>query len=289
MKRITIIGLGLIGGSLGLALKKALGTEIEVTGHARKGEVARLALEKQAVDKTEAGLASAVKTAEMVIIATPVLAMRDILKRIAPELAAGCIVTDAASTKAAVLEWAEQYLPQNVNFVGGHPMAGKETFGIEAADATLFQGCTYCLTPARSASRESMHRLKWMAETVGAKPMFLSAADHDYMVAGISHLPLVISTALVSSVTRSNNWPTMSKLASTGFRDVTRLASGNTEMSRDICLTNRDSLVRWIDDYMMELRKYRDAVSEGNPDIEAAFARARETRQEWLKKRFGLG
>ena len=278
--RIAIIGLGLIGGSMGLSLRKK--ADLEVVGFARRGETASRALELGAVDRTEGDLLAAVRDADLVLIATPVMAMKDIMAKIGESLDKGCIVTDVASTKAQVMGWAEECLPSWVSFIGGHPMAGKETSGIEAADADLFIGCTYCLMPRRSATKEAIDKVEGLVRQIEAKPIFIDASEHDMLVAAVSHLPMVISSALVSMATKSSSWAEMSELAATGFRDLTRLASGSPEMSRDICLTNREFILRWIDEYSEELEKFRHLISEGSEELGEAFLQARERREGWL-------
>jgi len=288
--RIAIIGLGLIGGSIGLALRRA-GAGFEVVGFARRPEVASRALELGAVDRTEGSLISAVKDAELVLIATPAMAMKEILAEIGGSLREGSIVTDTASTKAKVMDWAEDTLPPSVSFIGGHPMAGKETSGIEAADGDLFQGCTYCLIAGRGAAQEARDTVAGLVRQIGANTLFIDASEHDSLVAGVSHLPLLISVALVAATTRSPSWPQMARLAASGFRDLTRLASGDPRMSRDICLTNREPILHWIDDYIEELRALRRLVSEGgvkggggeSEKLGEAFMRVREEREGWLR------
>lgn len=284
MTRVAIIGLGLIGGSMGLALKKAKIADLELVGFARRSEVASRALSIGAVDRAEGDLLSAVEGANLVIIATPVLAIKEILAQMGEHLPQGCIVTDTASTKAQVMAWAEDLLPPSVSFIGGHPMAGKETFGIEAADADLFRGFSYCLVPGRNATNEAIHAVEGLVRQIGAKPLFLDAWEHDSLVAGVSHLPLLISAALVATTTKSAWWPKMARLAATGFRDLSRLASGSPEMSRDICLTNREPILRWIDEFIKEMEEFRRLISEDGKELEKALLRAREERERWLQE-----
>ena len=149
-------------------------------------------------------------------------------------------------------------------------------------DADLFLGCTYCLVPGPGATNEAIDTLEDLVKKVGAKPLFIEASEHDSLVAAISHLPIIISSALVSMTTRSPSWPEMAKLAATGFRDLTRLASGSPEMSRDICLTNKEPILRWLDEYIQELEGFRRLVSS-DEGLEEAFIRAREARQGWLR------
>ena len=283
--RVSIVGLGLIGGSMGLALRRA-SADVEVVGFARRHEVACRAVELGAVNRAVEHLLEAVAGADLVLIATPVMAIKDVMKAMAQALDAGCIVTDAGSTKAQVMAWAGELLPPTVSFVGGHPMAGKELAGIEAADARLFVGCTYCLTPGAGATVEATETVEGLVRQIGAKPFFVDAEQHDSLVGAISHLPMLMSAALVSMAAGSPNWPEMAGLAATGFRDITRLASGSPQMSRDICLTNRDAITLWLDEYVKELTRFRHLVSDGGEELERALIRAKEQRDIWLRERW---
>ena len=244
----------------------------------------RVALDSGAVDRVESSLKETVRSAELIVIATPVLTIENILSDIAADLAPDSVVTDTASTKLQVMRWAEQLLPPRVSFVGGHPMAGKETSGIEAAKADLFRSCTYCLTPAQQAKPVALETVIDMVRHLGAEPMTIGAQQHDNLVAGISHLPLLVSAALVSATTRNPSWEQMSRLAASGYRDVTRLASGNPEVNAHICLSNRPAIISWIDEFTRELQRLRGLVADGNNEIEAALAVANEARQRWLER-----
>ena len=285
MSRIAIIGLGLIGGSLGLALKRASPRELEIVGYARRPETASRAMELGAVDGAKESLSSSVEGAELVIVATPVMAIRDIFQEIAPHLPRGSVVTDTASTKAMVMKWAAECLPSGVGFIGGHPMAGKETSGIDAADPDLFRGAVYCLVPDSNAPVEATELVKGLVGQIGARTLILDAEEHDRLLAGISHLPILLSAALVSATTKSPLWPRMSQLAATGYRDLSRLASGNPRMGRDICLTNRDNILYWIDEYIRELGELRSLVANGDAGLEEALIEAMEARRVWLQER----
>ena len=282
VRTIAIVGLGLIGGSLGLALKQADLSQAELVGYARNQDVAARAVGIGAVDRTSGSIAAAVDGADVVVLATPTMAMKEIMRQMAPHLRAGCTVTDTASTKMKVMEWAESYLPAAVSFIGGHPMAGKESSGIDVAEAGLFRGCTYCLVPGHSASQSSTELIADLVGRIGAGPLFLTAPEHDEFVAGISHLPFIVSSSLVSATTRNPLWREMSRLAATGYRDVGRLASQNPRMNRDICLTNRDNVLFWIDEFAGELARFRRLVSEGSEDMEEAFLAAQRARKAWL-------
>ena len=279
---VAIIGLGLIGGSIGLALRQGKKSNWEIVGYSRRQETVANALSLGAIQRGETGLEDSVKQAEFVIVATPVLTVKKIFSSIAPHIPAGCIITDTGSTKVQVMKWAKDILPPTVDFIGGHPMAGRETYGIQAAKADLFRGCTYCLTPSEKASPKSIDKVVRMIGKLGATPYFIDAQEHDDLVAGISHLPMLLSAALVSLTTKNPSWPKMSKLAASGYHDLTRLASGNPEVNSHICLSNKAAIVNWIDKFSQELERYRQLVANGDKRLEQTLAEARQARQKWL-------
>jgi prephenate dehydrogenase len=283
-RRIAIIGLGLIGGSIGLALKRAGSDGVELVGYARRPETADRALQLGAIDRVEGSLASTVDKAALVILAIPTMSVKEILCQIGSHLPAGSVVTDVASTKVQVMKWAEESLPPGVSFVGGHPMAGKELSGIEVADADLFRGCTYCIVPGRGASDDAVQTIVDLVHKVGARHVFVNAAEHDQFVAGISHLPLILASALVMATTKSPQWSKMSEVAATGYQGATRLASQHPRMNRDICLTNGENIVSWIDDFAKELQRFRGLIAEGDLGLEQAFDRARQARNAWIEE-----
>jgi prephenate dehydrogenase len=281
---VTIIGLGLIGGSIGLALTQDRKSGWEIVGYSRRRETVANALSLGAIERGETNLKDAVRRAELVIIATPALTVKEIFSRIAHHLPSGCIVTDTASTKVQIMKWAEQMLPPTAHFIGGHPMAGRETYGIQAAEAKLFRRCTYCLTPSHKASAESIDMVIGMTKKLGATPFLIDPQEHDNLVAGISHLPMLLSAALVSVTTRNPSWAKMSKLAASGYHDLTRLASGNPEVNSHICLSNQKDIIDWIDKFSRELEEYRQLVAEGDRRLEQALTEANKARQKWLKQ-----
>ena len=283
MKKIAIIGLGLIGGSLALALKKASARGAEIVGFSRSAQTIAVARKCGAIDQAAKNLASAVSGADMVVIATPVMVTKEVLASISEHLSPKCVVTDTGSTKVQVMQWAGEYLSPKVSFIGGHPMAGKETSGINEAEADLFQGCVYCLTPSSCATPQAVRKLKRLVESIGAKPFFIDAETHDNLVAGVSHLPMLLSAAFVTATTKSRLWPEMAKLAAGGYRDLSRLASGNPQMNRDICLTNQEKIVDWLDRYIEVLKGYRDLVAEDSDELSKMLAQAREARENWLR------
>ncbi len=284
MPRIAIIGLGLIGGSLGLALKRAELPNLEIAGHDRERGVASRAKKLGAIDVEVRHPADTAAGASVVIIATPILQIRQVMEDLAPGLGKGALVTDTASTKRDVLAWADELLPDDANFVGGHPIAGKEIAGIDAAEASLFEGRPWAVSPSLGASVPAIQTLEHLIRLVGARPVTIDAAEHDSYLAAVSHLPLVTATALFSLVSGSHAWPELAALAGSGFRDTTRLASTNPDLSHDISLTNREALVHWLDRLGAELQRIRQLIQdEEHPDeMLAAFAEAKTARDAFL-------
>ena len=222
--------------------------------------------------------------------------MRGLLADLAPHLAPGAIVTDAASTKADVERWALELLPSHVHWVGGHPMAGKETAGLEHAVSALFQGRTWCIVPPSNADSEAVRRVTQLAIDTGARPLELDAQSHDRAVAAVSHLPFTAAAALAASVITREDFGAHAAIAGTGLRDMTRLASGDPVMHRDICLTNRDNLVRELEQYVEQLQHAISLLraapapdeAEGHPataDLGAYFEHLKERRDAWLAGR----
>jgi len=279
-QRVAIIGLGLIGGSIGLALHKAKAAQ-EITGYDLGKGVTDQARKMGAIDVPCIALADAVRGAELVVLATPVGAMHALLQNIAGSVTPGAVVTDVASTKTQVISWAEEFLPAQVAFVGGHPMTGKEQSGVEAADAALFQGRIYCLTPTPRTRPAAINKVSAFVEALGGRVRFLEPAEHDGQVAGVSHLPFVASIALMKVVGEGAAWGDAAQLAAGGFRDMTRLAAGSPEMYRDICLTNRDALLRWLDGYIATLSTVRQHIAARDRNLAEEFAKVQQLRIEW--------
>jgi prephenate dehydrogenase len=291
MLHVTIIGMGLIGTSLGMALRSAdekdapLG-KILLTGYDKNPRAVTDARGRLAIDREARTLKEALHEAQLVIVAVPVQAVRQVFEEIGPLLPNGAVVTDVASTKAQVVAWARELLPRTVQFIGGHPMAGREKSGPQAAERTLFERAIYCATPTSETGERAMQVLEALVEQIGAKLYYIDAAEHDAYVAGVSHLPFVLSAVLVDAVSRSAGWKEMQPLASTGFRDISRLASGDVEMHRDICLTNHEALVRWIDEATSSLMNLREAIeTQDSQALTQFFEQAQAGREEWLQSK----
>ena len=286
MAKITLIGTGLIGTSLALALNASQLKDLQVVG-TDSDRLARSRAEKRkAFHKVENRLLDAIDGADIVVLATPVMTMKGIMELIAPELPSGSVVTDVGSSKKVVLEWAQEILPDTVDFVGGHPMAGKEESGPDSAEPDLFQDKTYCVIPDKKASQQSVSEITTMVEAIGAVPYFIGVDEHDSFVAAASHLPFLLSTSLVGCTSKSANWEDIAQLASSGYRDISRLASGDPVMHRDICLTNNQPIISWIDAFIKELYEFRNILAdEAGPDsekVKKVFDDVADARAQWL-------
>lgn len=280
--RVAIIGLGLIGGSIGLALRAAE-PDFEIVGHDKDGDASKKAQKLGAVEKTAWNLISAIDGAELVIIATPTLAIRDIFEATAPHLRPDCVVTDTSNVKEEVLRWADELLPDSVHFVGGDPMVSSDEAGIDAATADLFTGSTYAIVPSVKAHPAAIELVTSMVRTLGAEPFFLDAAEHDGQIVGVEHLPHIAATALLMTTTQSSARRDISRLPSRTFWRATHLPSSDPETYRDMCLTNRENISRWIDSYIENLRDLQQRLSDGDAETwEELFTQLIDERSRWL-------
>lgn len=291
MQKVTIVGLGLIGASIGLGLQKWATDDgerksvLEISGFDVAIEHQNYAKRIKAVDRTEWNLGDAVDGADVIIIATPVTSIRDVLEIVSDRAPQDTIVTDTGSTKSQVMEWADELLPRSMNFVGGHPMAGKAV-SIEGAEATLFKGATWCVSPSVHATEEAVQTVLGIVSALEAEPRFIDPHEHDGFVGAVSHLPFMLSIALMRSVASNNSWKELCQLTSSGFRDVSRLAGGDPKMHRDICATNSDNIVRWIDSAMDELSHMRDLIKDGSDEameqLLQEMDKAQHARAQWI-------
>ncbi|MPZ49769.1 MAG: prephenate dehydrogenase/arogenate dehydrogenase family protein [Dehalococcoidia bacterium] len=278
MGKLAIIGLGLIGSSMGLALRRAEPVNTEIVGFDKDADIGAVAFQMGAVQRLAPTLRDAVADATMIIVATPIISIRGVFEKIAPHLQKGAVVTDTASTKADVMRWARDTLPPGVHFVGGHPMAGKEQAGPGAAEPSLFDGRPYCIVSSGDVMPGAVSAVENLAKAVEAEPFFLDAEEHDSYAAAISHVPLIASIGLFNLARSSIAWRELANMAGPGFRDLTRLASGEPGMAHDICLTNRENILHWINRYIGELQRLADQVEQGEP--QALYRILAETQME---------
>lgn len=278
---VAIIGTGLIGASLGLAIR-ATSPDTRIVGFDIGRDSQRMATRAKAVDQFAATMDAAVHDAQLVVIATPVRAIEHVLRELAGSIQSDTLVTDTASTKAQVLAWAGAHLPPNVSFVGGHPMTGRLTTGSPEPLATLFQNTVYCIVPAAQADTNRVQRFVQLVEAIGAAPYFVDADEHDGLVAGISHLPYLASVALMRSIASDRSWREMSTVAAGGFASATQLAAADPLMYTDICLTNRGPILRQLDRYLEQLTAMRRMIERGDESLRDAFTEAQTARDTWI-------
>ncbi len=281
--RMTIIGTGLVGTSIGLGLKKSK-PNYEIVGHDKDPGAASKAKKLGAVDKTAWNLINAIEGAGLVILALPLDAIKPTLEAIAPYLAQGCVVTDTASAKRQVLTWAEAILPPGVHFVGGHPLLTAEGQGPESATAALLDGATYCLTPTPETNPEAVELLTGLAATLGASPYFLDAVEHDNFMAAVGYLPLLMAASLMNLAANSPSHRELRKLSGGDFRHATALSETNAAATAQICVANSEAVLRCLDAYVNELGRLRGLIAAGGPELQSDLQKAAEARALWLSR-----
>lgn len=289
LQRITIIGIGNIGGSLALALRANEQATIEVVGYVRRKEAVEEALRLATVDRVTTNLVEAVQDSDLVVLATPVAAMQQTLSAINPHLADNAVVTDVGSTKVDVMEWGASSIGPGASFVGGHPMAGSAAAGIDGANAKLFRDTVFCIVRENGTPDKAVATLGQLVSWIGAKPVYMSAAEHDHYVAAVSHLPMLLSSALVSYAAGGEDWGSMSQLAAMGFREMTRMAAGSAEVRRSICSTNKNAIVNSLEGFIAMLEDYRECILADDHKILDKFEDARLSRKDWIARRYPGG
>ncbi len=280
INRLALIGLGLIGGSLSLALKER-GLVGEVVGYSRQLQTRLRARELGLIDRPVDSAAEAVRGADVVFIATPVQAMASVFAEIAPELDPHALITDGGSVKGSVVVAAKSALSpaQWGQFVPGHPIAGTERSGPDAAFATLFVDHRVILTPINENSPEMVARAVDLWQSVGAVVEQMSVQHHDHVLAATSHLPHLAAFGLVSALSRLEERYEVFRYAAGGFRDFSRIASSDPQMWRDICVANRDELLPMLDHYLVELNRLRQLIEAGDSaGVEKLFVDAKAVR-----------
>jgi prephenate dehydrogenase len=284
-RKVVIFGVGLIGGSFSLALRK-VGAVSEVVGFGRSQVTLEQARQLGILDRIGSDVAREVCDADLVLLATPVAQMPDIFARIAPHLGAHTRVTDGGSTKGDVVAAARANLGNKISqFVPAHPIAGAEKSGAAAAMADLYQGKKVVLTPLSENSKESVARVRKAWELCGANVSELTAEQHDTVFAAVSHLPHLLSFALVHDLAQRGNRDQLLSFAASGFRDFTRIAASSPEMWRDICIANRDALKRELRQYADELYVLHQALENNDAaKLEAVFSEARKVRSAWQQQ-----
>ena len=279
-KKITIIGVGLIGGSLGLALKEKK-PNFKITG-IDKQEIIEKAITRGAIDEGTVNLEEGIKEADVVILATPVKTILDLLPQINPFLKRGCLVTDTGSTKGQVVERANEVLSKDVFFIGGHPMAGSEKCGIESANPHLFQDRTYILTPTKKSNLIATEKIFSLIKMIDANRLILDPLEHDRIVSAVSHLPQIIAVSLINAIgelaIRGNN-NNYFKAIGGGFRDMTRIALSPCKIWEDICDTNQENILKMIQEFRNYLGVIEDKLKNDPSSLKEEFQKASKLRE----------
>ena len=281
MERITIIGTGVVGMSMGLALKRANLRNTEVVGSSGDRDALSVGAKAGAYDDTSANMRTAVRGAQLIVMDTAFTQTREMLEALAPIAEDGCVITDTGAAKVKALDWAAELLPRNVDFVGGRPLIRKPFSSLEDASADLMRGAQYCITPGNAARQESVRTVVGMAELMGAKPLFMDPHEHDSYAVAMEVLPAVLSSAFVSTAAGSESWREMHRLAAGTFAEYSRLASEDPLDNEASCYTNPNALVHWIDQYIAQLYEYRNMIKDADDGLVDAFVGAWENRARW--------
>jgi len=286
INKLVIIGVGLIGGSFALALKKARMVK-QVTGVGRSRKNLQVALKRGVIDEVETDAARAVVDADLVLVGAPVGQMAGIFTRIAPALPRGAVVTDAGSTKQDVIAAARLHLGEHFSrFVPAHPIAGTEHSGAAAAFSELFRERNLILVPQKETNAAALRLVSSAWQACGARIVRLAAAEHDAIFGAVSHLPHVVAFALVHLLARQPDPRKLFGFSGGGLRDTVRIAGSSPEMWRDICIANRAALLPLLEGYIGELETARRALAAGDgAALEAMFGTAQRARSRWLAKR----
>jgi prephenate dehydrogenase len=282
LRRIAVIGVGLIGGSFALAMRRG-GLAAQVAGYDRDAAALERAAGLQVIDQVAQSVSEATRGADLVVVAVPVKAAAGVLHDVGLALEPSAVVTDVGSTKAEVIEIARAELRERFpRFVPGHPIAGREASGVEAATVDLFKGARVVLTPLAETDAAAVEVVRGAWSGIGARVSLLAAGDHDRIFAAVSHLPHLLSFALVSELASRPDAAELFAFAAGGFRDFTRIAASSPEMWRDIALQNRAALLAELDRYGVRLAVFRELIEKGDgPALERLMAEARSARTAW--------
>ena len=281
-QKITLVGVGLLGGSLGQAIRQRKLADRVVGYVRREGSVAECE-RLEAVDKAEPDLQRAVQDADLLILCTPIAQMRQLSEQMLPALKPGALVTDVGSVKGSVVRELEPLFARaGAHFIGSHPMAGAERMGVSAASSDLFVKAICALTPTPDSPPDLFRRLEDFWSALGAVPLRLTPEQHDDLVSRSSHLPHIVAAELANYVLSPVHPKEQSLLCANGFRDTTRIASGSPEMWRDICLANRKNLARVLGVFIEDLQEFQLALEKEDRKVVAEFfEKAKQRRDQW--------
>jgi prephenate dehydrogenase len=280
LKTLAVIGVGLIGGSFAMALRRA-GAVTNVVGYDRDASAMQLATELGVIDTAADSVSEAASGADLVLVAVPVRASAAVLRDVGLAIEAAAVVTDVGSTKGEIVRTARNELRERfARFVPGHPIAGRETSGVESANAELFRGARVVLTPGEATAGDAVELVRGAWEAIGARVAMMAAEEHDRIFAAVSHLPHLLAFALVSELAAREDAAELLGFAGGGFRDFTRIAASSPEMWRDIALQNRAALLEELDRYGAQLAVFRALIDKGDaPGLERLMNEARTSRE----------
>ena len=286
IQRLCIIGVGLIGGSLARALKKA-GAVGEVIGVSRDVTHLKKAEKLGVIDSFETDIAAAVKGCDMVVLAVPLGAMQSVFEKIAPVITSEMIITDVGSAKASVIKSAKTvFNPLPETLVPGHPIAGTEKSGVEASFAELYENRRIIITPLETSSNVAIEKVRNMWQACGAEVVETTVEHHDEVLAATSHLPHMLAYSLVDTLAKMDSKNEIFNFAAGGFRDFTRIASSDPDMWHDICLANSDALVKMIKRFSDDLQQLSNAIEKNDSVyLRETFSRAKKARDEFCEEK----
>jgi len=281
MEKVCIIGIGLIGSSLAKAIKNSDQAKL-VCGYGRNSDRLIKAKQLKIIDEYFTNPKEAIENSNMVIIATPVGSYEEILKNIKPYIKDDVLITDVGSTKKSVIKAAEKVFGQlPSNFIPAHPIAGKERSGFEACDVELFVNKKVIITPVEKSNYESINQVQNMWEQVGSEVDFMTAESHDELLGMTSHLPHMLAFSLMNYLITQN--PNASIYAAGGFKDFSRIASGDAIMWRDICINNKEQIINHIKGYQKSLDELSEAIKKDDLNLlESIFLSSKKTRDSWI-------
>lgn len=286
IKKLAIIGVGLIGGSLARSLKEQ-GLVGEVIGVNRSRRSLEKALALKVIDRGTTDTKEAVKEADLVLVATPVRSIQSVVKHFSSSLSPGTVVTDVGSVKQSVVLACEPLMPPSCHFVGGHPIAGREHVGVEASFAGLFEGSRTILTPTENTPSDALERVRLLWQATGSHVEIMDACYHDQVLAATSHLPHLMAYNVVNTLSDMEDHirAEVFRYAAGGFRDFTRIASSDPTMWRDICLENRSAILDILSRFRLDLDTLMEQIDAGNGDaLYGIFARSKNTRDRVLEE-----
>lgn len=260
-RRVCVVGVGLIGGSMALSMRR-MGLADEIVGVGRRIENLKNALQLGAVTGYTRKIEQGVEDADLVILAVPVRAMPELVKSARGHFQPGAILTDVGSTKAKMIKAIEPLLAPGVDFIPAHPIAGREKSGAEYSDPEIFQGRWTIITPAKSSSPKGVQRIRRLWRALGAKVELMAPEVHDRILASVSHLPHIVAYGLVGALLKLDRKTPLLRFSAGGFRDFTRIAESSPEMWRDICLENKTEILRAMEEYEKELRRMKTLLKQ---------------------------